>query len=93
MGSASCNLIFISLVQNQKILIFSHDLSSNISGKSSATKIRRHKKIELNYQGLNWTYHQSVILLSLGWKHGMRDFRPTLNQIENMNLKNQTPEA
>jgi len=92
MGSASCNLIFVSLVQNHEILIFSHNLSSNISGKSSTTMTRRHKKIELIYHGLNWTYRQSVILLSLDWKHGLLDFRPTLNQIEKMK-KNQTPEA
>jgi len=45
MGQASCNLIFVSLVQNQQILIFSHDLSSNIFSKSSASKIRRPKKM------------------------------------------------
>jgi len=40
MGLASCNLIFISLVQNQQILIFSHGLSSFIFAKSSAIKTR-----------------------------------------------------
>src|SRR5210317_839268 len=74
MGSASCNLIFVSLVQNQQILIFSHDLSRNIFVKNSATKPSIHKKIELYYSlcglvaglfrimHLNWTYHRSVIL-------------------------------
>jgi hypothetical protein len=60
----------MSIVQNQEILIFLQDLSSDILANVQPLS------------HLDWTYHQSVILLGMGGEHRIRDFWPTLNRIE-----------